>query len=74
MTGRDARVFLVGPLVYFLARDVKGHGIPELCTRWRGEGGRIRPRVVLVKALALALSTGSGGFYRAGGGTCTGIS
>ncbi len=52
---------LVGPLVYFFAREAKGHGVPEVMEAVALRGGRIRPRVALVKALASSLSIGSGG-------------
>ncbi len=52
---------LVGPLVYFFAREAKGHGVPEVMEAVRLKGGTIRPRVVVVKALASALCIASGG-------------
>jgi len=52
---------LVGPLVYFFAREAKGHGVPEVMEAVALRGGRIRPRVAIVKSLASALSIGSGG-------------
>ncbi len=52
---------LVGPLVYFLARETKGHGVPEVMLAVTAEQGRMRFRVVFVKALASALCIGSGG-------------
>ncbi len=52
---------LVGPLVYFLAREAKGHGVPEVMLSVMHQGGRIRPRVSVVKALASAICIGSGG-------------
>jgi len=52
---------LVGPIVYFLAREAKGHGVPEVMLAVAEQGGRIRPRVVFVKALASALCIGTGG-------------
>lgn len=52
---------LVGPLVYFFAREAKGHGVPEVMEAVALKGGRIRPRVAVVKSLASALSIGSGG-------------
>ena len=52
---------LVGPLIYFLAREAKGHGVPEVMEAVALRGGRIRPRVSVVKALASALCIGSGG-------------
>ncbi|MCL5946619.1 MAG: chloride channel protein [Chloroflexi bacterium] len=52
---------LVGPIVYFFAREAKGHGVPEVIAAIALHGGRIRPRVVVIKALASALCIGSGG-------------
>ena len=51
----------VGPIIYFLAREAKGHGVPEVMLAVETEGGRIRPRVAVVKSLASALTIGSGG-------------
>jgi len=52
---------VVGPLVYFFAKEAKGHGVPEVMNAVALGGGKIRPRVVIVKALASAVSIGSGG-------------
>jgi CIC family chloride channel protein len=52
---------LVGPLVYFFAREAKGHGVPEVMEAVALKGGRIRPRVAIVKSLASAICIGSGG-------------
>jgi CIC family chloride channel protein len=52
---------LVGPLVYYLAREARGHGVPEVMKAVALGGGVIRARVVAVKTLASALSIGSGG-------------
>ena len=52
---------LVGLLIYFLAREAKGHGVPEVMLAVAAQGGRIRPRVAVVKSLASALCIGSGG-------------
>ncbi len=52
---------LVGPLIYFLAREARGHGVPEVMEAVAMRGGRIRPRVSVVKALASSLCIGSGG-------------
>jgi CIC family chloride channel protein len=52
---------LVGPLIYFFAREAKGHGVPEVMEAVALRGGRIRPRVALVKILASSICIGSGG-------------
>jgi len=43
------------------APEAQGHGIPEVQFAVRQRGGRIRPRVAIVKALGSAISIGSGG-------------
>ncbi len=52
---------IVGPLVYFLAREAKGHGVPEVMEAVALRSGIIRKRVVLVKTLASAVSISTGG-------------
>lgn len=52
---------IVGPIIYYLAHEAKGHGVPEVMEAVVIRGGAIRPRVVLVKAIASATSIGSGG-------------
>ena len=52
---------IVGPLIYHFAREARGHGVPEVMTALATQGGRIRPRVVLVKILASATTIGFGG-------------
>jgi len=52
---------LVGPLVYFCAREAKGHGVPEVMIAVAKNGGRIRARVAAVKTLASAITIGTGG-------------
>ncbi len=52
---------IVGPLVHFIAPEAKGHGVPEVLTAIAMKGGRIRPIVVLVKAIGSAITIGSGG-------------
>ncbi len=51
---------LVGPLI-LLAKEAKGQGIPEVMQSLVLRGGRIRPRVAVVKVLASALCIGTGG-------------
>jgi chloride channel protein, CIC family len=50
-----------GPLIYRYAREARGHGVPEVMMAVAENGGRIRPRVSVVKALASALCIGAGG-------------
>ncbi len=52
---------LVGLMVYYFAREAKGHGVPEVMEAVALRGGRIRPVVVVVKIFASSLSIGSGG-------------
>jgi len=52
---------IVGPLIYFFAREAKGHGVPEVMEAVALRGGRIRPLVAIVKSLASSISIGSGG-------------
>jgi len=52
---------IVGPLIYFGAREAKGHGVPEVMEAVALKGGRIRARVALVKIIASGISIGSGG-------------
>ncbi|NIQ40024.1 MAG: CBS domain-containing protein [Proteobacteria bacterium] len=52
---------IVGPLVFFFAREAKGHGVPEVMEAVTLRGGLIRKRVVLVKSLASAVCIGTGG-------------
>jgi CIC family chloride channel protein len=52
---------LYGPLIDRFAREARGHGVPEVMLAVTAEGGRIRPRVAVVKSLASAVCLGSGG-------------
>jgi len=52
---------IIGPLIYFFAREAKGHGVPEVMAAVALRGGVIRKRIVAVKALASAICIGSGG-------------
>jgi CIC family chloride channel protein len=52
---------LVGLLIYYGAREAKGHGVPEILEAISVRGGTIRSRVAVVKSLASALTIGSGG-------------
>lgn len=50
-----------GPLIYRYAREARGHGVPEVMVAVAENGGRIRPQVSVVKAVASALCIGAGG-------------
>ena len=52
---------LVGLIVKFLAPEAKGHGVPEVMESMAIRGGKIRARVVLIKAFASSICLGSGG-------------
>jgi len=52
---------LYGPLIQRFAREARGHGVPEVMLAVAENGGRIRPPVTIVKALASAMCIGAGG-------------
>ena len=52
---------LYGPLIHRFAREARGHGVPEVMLAVAENGGRIRPPVTIVKALASAVCIGTGG-------------
>jgi CIC family chloride channel protein len=52
---------IYGPLVQAFAREARGHGVPEVMFAVAERGGRIRPQVAAVKALASAVCIGGGG-------------
>jgi CIC family chloride channel protein len=52
---------IVGLLIYYFAREAKGHGVPEVMLAVATNGGRIRGRVAILKSLASAICIGSGG-------------
>jgi CIC family chloride channel protein len=52
---------LAGPMIAQWAIEAKGHGVPEVMQAVILRGGRIRPRVALVKSLASSLCIGTGG-------------
>ncbi len=51
----------VGLVITRIASEAKGHGVPEVMEAIALRGGRIRPVVVVAKAVASALCIGSGG-------------
>jgi len=52
---------LYGPVVYRWAREARGHGVPEVMVAVAESGGRMRGRVAAVKAVASAVTIGTGG-------------
>lgn len=52
---------IVGPIVYFFAREARGHGVPEVMGAIALRNGIIRIRVALAKAVASAFTIASGG-------------
>ncbi len=52
---------LVGIMIAKWASEAKGHGVPEVMEAVAIRGGRIRPRVAIVKVLASSLTIGTGG-------------
>jgi CIC family chloride channel protein len=54
-------LLLVSMAVRRWAPEARGHGVPEVMYAVKKEGGRIRPRVAVIKALASAVTIGSGG-------------
>ncbi len=51
----------VGQITRWFAAEAKGHGVPEVMDALYRQGGIIRPRVASAKAVASALTIGSGG-------------
>lgn len=52
---------IIGPIVYFFAREAKGHGVPEVMYAVALKQGIIRKRIVFIKALVSAICIGTGG-------------
>ena len=52
---------VIGPIIYKAASETRGHGVPEIMEAVWTRGGRIRPRVALIKPLVSAICIGSGG-------------
>lgn len=52
---------IVGLLIFYFAREAKGHGVPEVIEAVILKAGVIRPRLVVIKSLASAIAIGSGG-------------
>ena len=52
---------LVAPLILFFPAEAKGTGMPEVIESAVMRGGVLRPRTILLRAVASAISIGSGG-------------
>ncbi len=52
---------LTGLIIYFVSSEAKGHGVPEVMEANALKGGVIRARVPIAKAVASAISIGTGG-------------
>ncbi len=52
---------LVAPITYRLAREARGHGVPEVMLAVALRGGIIRPIITLAKSIASSICIGSGG-------------
>ncbi|MGE5347606.1 MAG: chloride channel protein [Acidithiobacillales bacterium] len=58
---------VVGLMARFGSERIRGHGIPEAIEAILLKGGRVEPKVALLKPLSAALSIGSGGPFGAEG-------
>lgn len=52
---------IIGPIMWRLAPEVVGHGVPETLEAFTYESGRIRKRVAVLKVPVSAVTLGSGG-------------
>lgn len=52
---------LVGPITAFFPQEARGHGVPEVMEAVLTRRGVMKPRTVVLRAVASALSIGSGG-------------
>ena len=58
---------LVGVIARFGSKKIRGHGMPEAVETIVFGGGKVQPRVAVLKPLATAVSIGSGGPFGAEG-------
>lgn len=52
---------IIGPLIYVIAREAKGYGVPEVMESVALRSGFIRKRVLVIKSVASAICIGTGG-------------
>jgi chloride channel protein, CIC family len=62
-----AGALLIGLLSRYGSERIRGHGIPEAIEAILLRGGRVEPKVALLKPLSAAISIGSGGPFGAEG-------
>jgi H+/Cl- antiporter ClcA/CBS domain-containing protein len=62
-----AGALVVGLMARYGSERIRGHGIPEAIEAILLRGGRVEPRVALLKPLSAAVSIGSGGPFGAEG-------
>jgi chloride channel protein, CIC family len=55
---------IIAPVVYHLAPETRGTGIPEIMDAYTEKQGRIRTRVAVLKIIVSAITIGSGGSGR----------
>ena len=46
---------IVGPIVFYFAREARGHGVPEVMESIVLRGGAIRPRVMIAKVVGFGM-------------------
>lgn len=51
----------LAPMIKYFARETKGHGVPEVMEAIALRGGKLTPRTMITRALASAITLGSGG-------------
>ncbi len=52
---------IISPMIYYGAKEAKGHGVPEIMEALIFHGGKIPNRVAAVKAMASSICIASGG-------------
>jgi len=52
---------IIGPIIYYLAPEAKGTGVPEVMQSVLMKSGHIRPRVAFIKAIVSTITIGTGG-------------
>jgi CIC family chloride channel protein len=52
---------IIGPLIYFFGKETKGHGVPEVMEAVALRSGKIRSRVMFLKAFVSAVNIATGG-------------